>query len=68
MALSPDDLAQIREVVQTEIQQKPRSGPSAGKIIGLILLIIVGLFLAVLALHILVIAGFTIWHLLHPSP
>ncbi len=65
MALSPDELAQVRDVVRLELRQNtPISG---GKVVAFIILGFVGLFFAVLMLHVLVIGGFTIWHLLHPS-
>jgi hypothetical protein len=65
MALSPDELDQIRDVVRTELNQQ-RYGywaRSAGRS-GVMLIFV---FLAVLGLHVLVVGGFTIWHLLHPS-
>jgi hypothetical protein len=60
MALSPEELEQIRSVVRSEIYQS-RFGmkPFAG---GFKLVYV---FLAVLALHAAVIGGFTVYHLLH---
>jgi cell division septal protein FtsQ len=66
MALSPDELAQIRDVVRLELRQN--TSTSSGKIVAWIILGFVCLFSAVLLLHVLVIGGFTVWHLLHPSP
>jgi hypothetical protein len=72
MALSPDELAQIRDVVRLELQQNT---PTRGgkifafiKILAFIGVASYGLFFVVLALHVLVIGGFTVWYwLLSPS-
>ena len=61
MALSPDELAQIRDAVRSELQQE-RYG--CFKTLGWVL---IATFLSVLLLHVVVIGGFTIWHLLYPS-
>jgi hypothetical protein len=67
MALSPDELAQIRDVVRGELNMRPAGTWTAAKIAFIAIVCFVNLFLAVLMLHVLVIGGFTIWHLMHPS-
>jgi hypothetical protein len=65
VALSPDDLEQIRSVVRAELQQElPRISRSPGAA-ALLFRILIGTFLGVLAIHVLVIGGFTVYHLLH---
>ena len=59
MALSAEELEQIRAVLRSEIGN---SRGWNGFLVFLRVLLIV--FLAVLALHVLVIGGFTIYHLM----
>jgi hypothetical protein len=71
MALTSDEIAQIRDVVRLEIRQN--TSASGGKIFAFLKIVVFiglalyGLFFVVLALHVLVIGGFTVWHLLLPS-
>jgi hypothetical protein len=67
MALSPEDLEQIRQVVRNEIQQiTPPATPQ--RILPLGCLVLLGLALGVLALHVLVIGGFSLYYFLnHPA-
>jgi hypothetical protein len=68
MALSSDDLEQVRMVVRAELQQTPPAS-SGGRILRSLLFPFLALaivFVAVLSLHIFVIAVFTIYHLMHP--
>lgn len=58
MALSPEELEQVRAVVRQECQSRNR------KIIFGIILLPVVLFACVLTLHIMVIGGFTVYHLM----
>lgn len=61
MALSSDEQEQIREIVRSELKQ---GSPFFGALKGRMIMLIV-IFLSVLALHILVIGGFTLYHLFH---
>lgn len=63
MALSSEELDQIRQVVQAELKQAP--GRDVWKIVALLTLVSGAVFISVLALHVLVIGGFTIYHLMH---
>jgi hypothetical protein len=65
MALSPDELAQVRDGVRVEPPQG--TSMSTGKIVGLVILGVFGPLFAILALHVLVIGAFTIWHWTHLS-
>jgi hypothetical protein len=67
MALSPEDLEQIRQMVRNEIQQATPPG-APQRILPVGCLVLIGLALGVLALHVLVIGGFTIYHLMNYSP
>ncbi len=60
MALSPEDLQQVRMVMRSELEQRF----SLGRVAKNILILFLGTFLAVLVLHVLVIAGFTVYHLI----
>ncbi|MCE0484039.1 MAG: hypothetical protein LV479_07360 [Methylacidiphilales bacterium] len=65
MALLPEDLERIRAIVRAELSQAQKNSGSFVKSflnLGRGLMII---FLAVLALHVVVIGGFTIYHLMH---
>jgi hypothetical protein len=61
MALNVEELEQIRAIVRSEIASAPASGRKVA-------LVILGTFLALLfgiiGLHILVIGGFTVYHLM----
>jgi len=59
MALSADELEQIRAVVRSEIA-KSRGWNSFLVFPGILVVI----FIAVLGLHVLVIGGFTLYHLM----
>jgi hypothetical protein len=63
MALSPEELSRIRDVVRGELNQRH----SGLRISFRIILLLAAIFLGVLFLHVLVIAGFTIWHLNHSA-
>jgi hypothetical protein len=60
MALTTEELEQIRAMVKYEVQNSPRKGANGFFIAVLILGTI---FFAVLALHVLVIGGLIIYHL-----
>ena len=62
MALSPEELAQIREVVKSEVKQALPWAGAKGCLIS------VGvLFLVVLVLHVVVIGCVVTYYLLHPQ-
>jgi hypothetical protein len=65
MALSSDDLEQIRTVVRSELQQRPPDKYGFGKALVRLPIMFAVIFCVVLALHVFVIAGFTIYHLMH---
>ena len=65
MALSAEDIEQIRTVVRTELQQVAPDKNGFGKALVRLLIISAVIFGVVLALHVAVIAGFTIYHLTH---
>jgi len=65
MAFSPDELAQIRDVVRSELAPRRNGFDGFLTLVSRSLLAFIFIFLFVLALHVLVILGFTIWHLLH---
>ena len=62
MALSPDELNQIREVVRSEIIQQR---PTSSVVVRYCCITAAIIAIAVLLLHVLVIGGFTAYHLLH---
>jgi hypothetical protein len=64
MALTTEELEQIRVVVRSEMQHSRGNG-SRGFLIACG--IIAAIFLLVIALHVLVIGGFTIYHLMNLS-
>jgi hypothetical protein len=64
MALSPEDVEQIRAVVRMEMAQiPPRAGSGKWILLGIGLPLLA--FMIVLMLHVVVIGGFTIYHLMH---
>jgi hypothetical protein len=67
MALSPDELEQIRAIIRSELNQRPPSSGGANRGCLTAVLIFVGFFVAVLIVHVIVIAGFTVYHLTHSS-
>jgi hypothetical protein len=62
MALSPEDLEQVRGIVRSEMS---RSSGSAWKPLLNVFGGFAIVFCVVLGLHILVIGGFTVYHLMH---
>jgi hypothetical protein len=67
MALSPDDLDQVRQVVRSEMQQGIPPSFGTRNPARTVLFILLAAYLAVFVLHVLVIGGFTIYHLMHPK-
>jgi uncharacterized membrane protein len=63
VALTNEELEQIRSVVRSEIGQSR----SVRNIVLIYFLVSAAMILAVLALHVLVIGGFTLYHLISSS-
>jgi hypothetical protein len=61
MALTAEELEQIRGVVRSEISKPSRD---AWKIVLIVFAASFAMFIAVIGLHVLVIGGFTIYHLM----
>lgn len=64
MALSPEELEQIREIVRIELKQNPPVGGTMVRWFGVVGSGCLIVFLVVLALHVLVIGGFTAYYLM----
>jgi len=62
MALSPDELEQIRQIVRDEIKQaSPVGGSSKGCLMAIVYVVF-----SIIILHVIVIGSMTAYYLLHP--